>query len=189
MNSQGRMNSQELGMHVVAANREILWKLVVVAIAMFGFGFAMAPIYKRICETAGINKRDLPAVVANTQVDATRTLVIELDANTRGLPWDFRPLQKSIQAHPGELVQVMYEARNSSSARTTGQAIASYGPQYAAQYVHKLECFCFSTQQLEPYQTRQMPVQLVIARDLPADIKVITLSYTFFQLPAGKEPG
>ena len=183
------MNSQGLSIQVLAANREIFWKLVVVAIAMFGFGFAMAPIYKRICETAGINKRDLPAVVANTQVDATRTLVIELDANTRGLPWDFRPLQKSIQAHPGELVQVMYEARNSSSARTMGQAIASYGPQYAAQYVHKLECFCFSTQQLEPYQTRQMPVQLVIARDLPADIKVITLSYTFFQLPAGKEPG
>ena len=93
---------------VLASNREVLWKLVEVAIAMFGFGFALVPIYKRICDTSGVNELDSPDVVANTQVDQNRLLTVELDANTRDLPWQFRPLQKSVQVHPGQIVQVMY---------------------------------------------------------------------------------
>jgi cytochrome c oxidase assembly protein subunit 11 len=180
------MNPRGLSLQVLASNREVLWKLVVVAIGMFGFGFALVPIYKSICDTTGVNELDSPDVVANTQVDESRLLTIELDANTRDLPWDFHPLQKTIKVHPGQMVQVMYEARNTSDARIVGQAIASYGPQLAARYVHKLECFCFTTQELKPYQTRQLPVQFVIDRNLPADVKVITLSYTFFMLPGGK---
>ena len=172
-----------------AENRLVLRKLVVVALVMFGFGFALVPIYKKICETAGIYDLQSADEVRNTQVDATRTLTIEFDANTRDLPWEFRPLQKSIRAHPGEMVQIVYEVRNTTSAPVVGQAIPSYGPQAAGQYVKKIECFCFRRQELQPNETRQMPVQFVVDPQLPQDVSTITLSYTFFELPGGKAPG
>lgn len=172
-----------------AENRLILRKLVVVALAMFGFGFALVPIYKKICETAGIYDLQSADEVRNTQVDASRTLTIEFDANTRNLPWEFRPLRKSIQVHPGQMVQVVYEVRNTTSTPVVGQAIPSYGPQAAGQYVKKIECFCFRKQALQPNETRQMPVQFVVDPQLPRDVSTITLSYTFFELPGGKAPG
>jgi cytochrome c oxidase assembly protein subunit 11 len=172
---------------VARANRVLLRKLLVVAAAMFGFGFALVPIYKKICETAGIYNLDRPDEVRNTQVDTGRLVTIEFDANTRGLPWEFRPLQRSVQVHPGQLVQVLYEARNNSGTPVVGQAIASYGPQAAAQYVKKLECFCFARQELQANEARQMPVQFVVDARLPADVSVITLSYTFFELPGTRQ--
>lgn len=173
----------------VASNRLLLRKLVVVAVAMFGFGFALVPIYKKICETAGIYDIQRADKVVNTQVDRSRTLTIEFDANTRDLPWKFRPLQTSIRAHPGELVHVVYEVTNTTAAAGLGQAIPSYGPQIAGQYVKKVECFCFTRQELLGNETRQMPVQFVVDPQLPPDVSVITLSYTFFELPGGKAPG
>jgi cytochrome c oxidase assembly protein subunit 11 len=174
---------------VRAENQIILRKLLVVALVMFGFGFAMVPIYKKICEAAGLYNIESADEVRNTQVDGSRTLTIQFDTNTRDLPWEFRPLQKSIQAHPGEVVQVLFEVRNPTSADMLGQAIASYGPQVAAQYVKKIECFCFARQELKPNETRQMPVQFVVDPQLPRDVNVITMSYTFFELPGGKAPG
>jgi cytochrome c oxidase assembly protein subunit 11 len=123
--------------------------------------------------------------VRNTQIDESRLLTIEFDANTRGLPWEFRPLQKSVRAHPGEMIQVLYEVRNISAAPVLGQAIPSYGPQVAAQYLKKIECFCFARQELQGHETRQMPVQFVVDPQLPRDVTVITLSYTFFLLGQG----
>jgi len=176
-------------MSTTAGNALLLRKLVVVAIAMFGFGFALVPIYKKICETAGIYDIQKADKVLNTQVDTSRTLTIQFDANTRDLPWTFRPLQKSIQAHPGELVHVVYEVTNTTAMDKMGQAIPSYGPQVAGQYVKKTECFCFTRQELRGNETRQMPVQFVVDPQLPKDVSVITLSYTFFELPGGKSPG
>ena len=169
-------------MNVERANRQLLRKLVVVATGMFAFGFALVPIYKKICETAGLYDLGGADAVGNTQVDESRLLTIEFDANTRGLPWEFRPLQKSVRAHPGELIQVLYEVRNASDAPVLGQAIPSYGPQAVAQYVKKVECFCFARQELRANETRQLPVQFVVDPQLPRDVTVITLSYTFFQL-------
>jgi cytochrome c oxidase assembly protein subunit 11 len=167
----------------------MLRKLVVVVLVMFGFGFAMVPIYKKLCEAAGIYDIQGADEVRNTQVDATRTLTIQFDTNTRDLPWDFKPLQKTVQVHPGQMIEVVFEVRNNTASDMLGQAIPSYGPQVAAQYVKKIECFCFKRQELKPNETRQMPVQFVVDPQLPRDVNVITMSYTFFELPGGKAPG
>ena len=175
----------------VQSNLLTMRKLVVVAVAMFGFGFALVPFYKQICEATGINNLLKPDTVANTQVDAARVVTIEFDSNLRSnLPWTFRPLQSSVRINPGELVTVMYEIRNNSSRPVTGQAIPSYGPQAAARYFKKLECFCFTQQTLQPGETRQMPVQFVIERGVPDDLNTITLSYSFFEVEGtGRQSG
>ncbi|HWI13265.1 MAG TPA: cytochrome c oxidase assembly protein [Burkholderiales bacterium] len=164
-------------------NAVMLRKLVVVACAMFGFGFALVPFYNKICEVTGLNnviKRD---EVTNTQVDAARTVTLEFDTNLRsGLPWTFKPLEKSIQLHPGELKQAMFEIRNNSDRAITGQAIPSYGPQVAGLHFRKLECFCFTQQTLQPGEAKQMPVVFVIDKALPEDVNTVTLSYTFFEV-------
>ena len=165
------------------ANLLTMRKLVIVAIAMFGFGFALAPFYKKICEVTGINSVIKADEAVNTQVDAARLVTVEFDANLRNaLPWTFRPLQARVQIHPGELTTVMYEIRNDSGRAVTGQAIPSYGPQVAARSFKKLECFCFTQQTLAPGEARVMPVQFVIEKGLPDDVRTITLSYTFFEI-------
>jgi cytochrome c oxidase assembly protein subunit 11 len=158
-------------------------KLLIVAVAMFGFGYALVPFYQKICEVTGINSVSKPDVVTNTQVDAARLVTIEFDSNLHSnLPWTFRPMQTSVRIHPGELTTVMYEIRNTSDHAVTGQAIPSYGPQLAGRYFKKLDCFCFTQQTLQPGEARQMPVVFVIERGLPDDVNTITLSYTFFEV-------
>lgn len=167
----------------VQQNRVMFKRLAVFAAVMFGFGFAMVPFYKAICEAAGINLFVKPdEVPVNTQVDTSRWVTIEFDANTRGLPWKFAPGQRSMQVRPGELVHVVYEVRNESANAIAGQAIPSYGPKVAGQYVRKMECFCFKKQEFGPGETRQMPVAFVIDPGLPKEVVNITLSYTFFEL-------
>jgi cytochrome c oxidase assembly protein subunit 11 len=158
-------------------------KLTIVAAAMFGFGFALIPFYQKICEVTGVNNVLKADAVGNTQVDAARLVRIELDSNLSGkLPWTFRPLQSSVEVHPGELTTVVYEIRNTSDRAVTGQAIPSYGPQLAVRYFKKLECFCFTQQTLQPGEARQMPVVFVIEQGLPGDVNTITLSYSFFEI-------
>lgn len=170
------------------ANRRIFTRLSVFAVFMFGFGFAMVPFYKAFCEVTGINDFIRPAsAVQNTQVDPTRWVTLELDANVHGMPWEFRPLARSVRFHPGEMVEIMYEVRNNGKSPVVGQAIPSYGPKTVAQHVNKLECFCFKQQTLAPGEARQMPVQIVVGADLPEGINTITLSYTFFEV-GGKVP-
>lgn len=170
------------------SNRQLLVRLGVAAIAMFGFGFALVPFYEKICEVAGINNLLQPDVAVNTQVDVSRKIVVEFDANIHDLPWRFKPLQGAIEAHPGELVQVSYEVTNTRDVPVTGQAVPSYGPQLAGQYFRKLECFCFARQTLAPGEKRTMPVVFVVDPALPRDVNTITLSYTFFEI-AGTRAG
>src|SRR5690349_2522543 len=146
-------------------NRRMLGKLAVVAAGMFAFGYALIPIYKHICEITGINilalgEKQVPGAStagANSQVDLSRTITVEFDANARG-PWHFKPAQASIRVHPGELARVMYEFQNVQDRRMSAQAIPSYAPRQAAPYFNKLECFCFSQYTLEPGEQRQWPV-------------------------------
>ena len=164
-------------------NAVMLRKLVVIACAMFGFGFALVPFYKKICEVTGINNVLKADKVTNTQVDVSRLLTVQFDTNLRNdLPWTFRPLEKSVRFHPGELVQVTFEVRNNSDKPVTGQAIPSYGPQLAGRYFRKLDCFCFTQQTLQPGEVRQMPVAFVIEPTLPGDVNTVTMSYTFFHV-------
>ncbi len=165
------------------SNRVLLRKLLLVTVMMFGFGYALVPLYKKICETAGLTELARADVLGNTQVDTSRWITLHLDANTRGLSWEFEPLQKEVRVHPGQLVQVTYRVKNTSDSAVVGQAIPAYGPSFAGNYVRKLECFCFVRQELKPHEAREMPVQLLIDSTLPKDVNVITLSYTFFEVP------
>lgn len=174
---------------IAAENRRLLVRLAVAAVVMFGFGFLLVPFYEKICEVTGINNLLKPDTAANTQVDLTRTVTIQFDANTHDLPWQFRPLQTQISVHPGELATVAYEVSNTRSEPVTGQAVPSYGPQLAGQYFRKLECFCFARQTLAAGEKRTMPVAFVVDPGLPADVKVITLSYTFFEIAGRRIAG
>ena len=169
-----------------ASNRRMLKKLLVVALGMFGFGFALVPFYEKVCEIAGLRNVWQPgqaeAGAANTQVDLTRTVTVEFDSNIRMLPWTFKPMASSVEIHPGELTQMVYEVRNTLAEPVTGQAVPSYGPRLAAQYFRKLDCFCFTQQTLAAGEVRQMPVVFVIDPSLPKDVNTITLSYTFFRV-------
>lgn len=167
-------------------NRRMLTRLSIVAVLMFGFGFALVPFYDQICRALGINSLvERSELAANTQVDRTRKVTIEFDANSRGLPWSFQPMVRHMEVHPGQLVQVDYEVANVRSEAVTGQAVVSYGPALAGRYVRKLECFCFTQQTLAAGETRRMPVSFVLDGSLPAEINTVTLSYTFFEV-AGK---
>jgi cytochrome c oxidase assembly protein subunit 11 len=170
-------------MSVVASNRRFLAKLSLLALGMFGFGYLIAPLYDRLC-AARAKQASAAEVVRSTHVDSNRTIAVQYDANVHGsLHWSFRPLQKSSQVHPGELVQVRYEMTNESNEPVIGQAVPSYAPAAAAAYFHKIECFCFRSQLLRPHETRSMPVVFLIDPAIPGDVPTITLSYTFFEVP------
>jgi cytochrome c oxidase assembly protein subunit 11 len=175
-------------------NRRMLGKLTVVAGVMFGFGYALVPMYRAICDALGINVLALAETrkaagagsTANTQVDRSRTITVEFDANVRG-PWDFKPAVRSMQVHPGELATVMYEFKNIQTRTMAAQAIPSYAPRQSAAHFNKLECFCFNEYQLAPGESKSWPVAFVIDPKLPRDVTTITLSYTFFEV-GGKTP-
>jgi cytochrome c oxidase assembly protein subunit 11 len=166
-------------------NKQMLAKLLVVAVMMFGFGYALVPIYKKICEITGVNlltpKDSMVGDIKNTQVDKSRTITIEFDATAQG-PWRFRPTVSSMEVHPGEMAQVVYEVVNTQARAIDAQAIPSYAPQQASVHFKKMECFCFKQQTLGPNEAKQMPVVFFIDPALPKDVKTITLSYTFFEV-------
>jgi cytochrome c oxidase assembly protein subunit 11 len=176
-------------------NLKMTGKLAVVVLGMFAFGYALVPIYRAICEVTGINilalgEKEIPGakkkIPTNTQVDRSRTITVEFDANVRG-PWDFKPEKRSLQVHPGELMTVMYEFQNIQPRKMAAQAIPSYAPKQASPHFNKLECFCFQQYILEPGEKKNWPVAFVIDPKLPKDVTTITLSYTFFEV-GGKTP-
>ena len=173
-------------------NVALVGKLALIAVLMFGFGYALVPLYRAICDALGINVLSVSEVqtsafgsqrgaAPNTQVDRSRTITVEFDANARG-PWHFKPAIGSLQVHPGELATVMYEFRNVQDRTMAAQAIPSYAPRQASPHFNKLECFCFNEYTLAPGESRQWPVAFVIDPRLPKDVTTITLSYTFFEV-------
>ncbi len=177
-------------------NRRMVGKLLVVTAAMFAFGFALVPLYRSICDALGINvlsraELNQPGAPGksrsvNSQVDTSRTITVEFDANARG-PWKFKPAVSTLQVHPGEMATVMYEFRNDQNRTMTAQAIPSYAPKQAGAHFNKLDCFCFSEYTLAPGESKQWPVVFVVDSKLPKDVTTITLSYTFFEV-GGRVP-
>jgi cytochrome c oxidase assembly protein subunit 11 len=174
-------------------NLLMLRKLTVVALGMFAFGYALIPIYKHICEMTGINilalgEKELPgsgnarlSKADNSQIDTSRTITVEFDANARG-PWQFKPMPSSVQVHPGQLMSVMYEFQNVQDRSMSAQAIPSYAPSEASAHFNKMECFCFNQYTLAPGEKKQWPVVFVIDPKLSKSVNTITLSYTFFEV-------
>jgi cytochrome c oxidase assembly protein subunit 11 len=172
-------NPEDLG----RSNVTLLVKLGVVVVVMFGFGFALVPFYDQICKATGLRNIDAPDRIENSQVDPGRTVRLEFDANVHKMPWTFRPpVPDVLGVHPGEVTQVVYEVENATGRRLTGQAIPSYGPQLAAGYFKKLDCFCFAKQSFGPHEKRQLPVVFVVDPALPREVNTISLSYTFFEV-------
>ncbi|NDC07884.1 MAG: cytochrome c oxidase assembly protein [Oxalobacteraceae bacterium] len=175
-----------------ALNYRLMGKLLIVAAGMFAFGYMLAPIYKAICNWTGINVLALGereaagslnarATAKNTQVDYSRTVMVEFDTNARGA-WKFRPEIRNVRLHPGELTTVMFEIENQQPRTVKVQAIPSYAPGQAQAYFNKLECFCFTEHTLGPGEVRRWPVVFYISPKAPRDLGTVTLSYTFFEV-------
>ena len=176
-------------------NSRMVGKLLVVAALMFAFGYALVPLYRAICSALGINVLSVSERLAtgvsgkaagNTQVDLSRTITVEFDANARGV-WDFKPAQRSVQVHPGQMVTVMYEFKNIQNRTMAAQAIPSYAPMQAMAHFNKVECFCFNEYTMKAGEVKRWPVVFYIDNKLPKDVTTITLSYTFFEV-GGKVP-
>ncbi len=170
---------------VTQANRKLLRMLLLVSVFMFGFGFALWPIYNIACQVLGIQGRVFQEDVSQTSLapDLDRWVTIEFDSNTNSmLPWDFRPLTHSMKVHPGEINEAYFYAKNNSVRTITGQASYNVAPPQAALYFSKTECFCFTKQRLKGGEDQEMLVRFMLSPDLPEDVSVVTMSYTFFKL-------
>ncbi len=171
-----------------AANRKIAKRLTIAAVAMFGFGFALVPLYDVFCDITGINGKtgriELEAALGQ-KVDEDRLVTVEFLATVHSdLPWEFKPMVKKIRVHPGEVTEVNYYARNKTANLVAGQAVPSLAPGLAAKYFNKTECFCFTRQSLGPEEGKEMPLRFVVDPALPDEVRTVSLSYTFYQAEA-----
>ena len=169
--------------------RSMAWHLAVVVVAMFGFGYALVPLYDVLCDITGLNGKT--GVVQASElvdgVDRERLVKVQFTSTVNSqLPWGFTPLQSELDVHPGEVYEATFEARNLTDEPVTGQAVPSVAPLQAATHFNKTECFCFTRQTLQPREVRTMPVRFVVDRNLPPGVTTVTLTYTFFRVePAG----
>ena len=165
----------------------LVWKLAALGAAMFGFGFALVPLYNALCTLTGFGGKTAGVAAAatpNARPDPARTLRVEFIASVpRGAPWEFSPEVSHIDVHPGELNVAHFRAANLTSRELVAQAVPSVAPGEAARYFRKTECFCFTTQRFAPHESRELTVAFMVAPDLPPYVDTLTLSYTFFTVP------
>ncbi len=180
------MDRQEL----THANRRIVSRLGLVVLAMFGFGFALVPLYDVFCDVTGLNGKTGQIGIEEAlsgQVDESREVTVEFVASVNSdLPWEIRPMVRRVRVHPGEVTEVKYSARNTTGETVTGQAVPSLVPGLASKYFNKTECFCFTQQTLEAGEYREMPLRFIVDPELPGDVNSVALSYTFFRMDAGR---
>ena len=166
------------------ANRRTAKRLGVVVLAMFGFGFALVPLYNVFCEITGLNGKTgvVEAKSLDGSYDESRLVTVEFVGSVNSaLPWEFAPVRYKMQVHPGKVYEAAFVARNMAAETKIGQAVPSVAPTTASRFFNKTECFCFTAQKFNPGEERQLPLRFVIDRGLPAEIRTVTLSYTFFE--------
>lgn len=168
------------------SHRPLVVRLMAVVLGMFAFGYALVPLYEVFCEVTGVNGktgRTTAQAVASARIDAGRIVKVQFVATVNNeLPWRFEPIVKSVTVHPGALTEVEFLAENLSREERSGQAVPSVAPGEASRYFAKTECFCFTAQKLAGGEGRRMPVRFIVDTRLPAHIRELTLSYTFFSI-------
>lgn len=173
------MSNQQLN------NKNLAIKLLLIAVVGLAFGFALAPLYDALCDAIGLNGRaDTTAttVAEKVAVDKTRKVTVIFTGTTMpGLDWNFSANEPSIEVYPGEIKLTSYKATNNSAFDVAGSAVPSVSPEVASLYFKKIECFCFNQQTLKPGEVKDMPIRFFVSPDLPADIKSVTLSYSFYK--------
>ena len=159
-------------------------RLLLTAVGMFAFGYALVPLYRVYCDLTGrgSNVAVSETVAGMSEVDEDRLVTVVFDTNTRDIPWTFKASRHKAKIRPGELSEAVFLVENRSARTITGRAIPSVSPVQAGIYVSKMDCFCFSEQVLAPGETREMPVRFIVDTDLPERFSSLTLSYTFFNV-------
>ncbi|MFI0456771.1 MAG: cytochrome c oxidase assembly protein [Candidatus Thiodiazotropha endolucinida] len=169
-------------------NRRTTLLLTGLVVAMFGFGFALVPLYNLFCQITGtqsLAQRSQIGLATPTsdQVDRARWVTVKFDTTVNpNLPWEFVAETTKMRVHPGQTYEVNFHARNRSHSAVTGQAIPSVAPWQATPFFSKLECFCFNKQRLDGSEKTVMPLQFMVSTELPAEINSLTLSYSFMRL-------
>lgn len=165
------------------ANRKLVKKLVWVIVGSLLFAFALVPLYDVICTVTGLNgkTRNMAENEQNARLDTSREVTVQFVSSVMtGLGWNFYPKQSSVKVHPGQVTTVLFEAKNITNTKVSGQAIPSVSPGKASAYLKKIECFCFVRQTLNPGEVKALPLRFFISADMPKDVKELTLSYAFF---------
>ncbi|MEH6384615.1 MAG: cytochrome c oxidase assembly protein [Colwellia sp.] len=169
----------------ITKNNKVIKKLVLLVFGMFGFGFALVPLYDVFCDITGLNgKTSTTAAVYNVeQIDTKRVVTVQFISRTaQDIPWQFEPMIREIKVHPGEMKLVKFYAKNESTRDIIGQAVPSVSPGLAAAYFQKIECFCFTQQPLKANEEVEMALQFYVDPELPEDISTLTLSYTLYDV-------
>lgn len=167
------------------SNSKVIKKLVLVVFAMFGFGFALVPLYDVFCDITGLNGKtnDVGVAYEDEGIDTSRTVKVQfITRMAKGIPWQFEPVINEMSVHPGEVKFVNFYAKNKSKRDIVGQAVPSVSPGLAAGYFQKIECFCFTQQPLKAGEEVEMGLQFYVDIDLPIEIKTLTLSYTLYEI-------
>ena len=172
-------------MYLFAQDGKLVKQLLLLVVGMFGFGFAMVPLYEVFCEITGINGKtsDKAAIYSEQVVNTDRQITIQfVSVIKRGMPWQFEPQVTEMTVNPGQIYKTAWIAKNTSDKDLTGQAIPSIAPGQAALYLNKTECFCFNEQKLKAHEEVEMPLVFFIDEDVPEDVTTLTLSYSLFNI-------
>ncbi|MCJ0975164.1 cytochrome c oxidase assembly protein [Pseudomonas sp. PS1] len=168
---------------------QLVRRLLFVVVAMFAFGFALVPIYDVMCQAFGINGKTAGAYEGSQTADEAREVRVQfLATNASGMVWEFKPMADQLNVNPGSSQEMRFVAYNPTDKPMTAQAVPSVSPAKAAAYFHKTECFCFTQQVLQPGERIEMPVRFIVDRDLPADVRHLTLAYTLFDITSRQPP-